>query len=71
MSVTARAGILTEAVRRRTLIRWCCSTRSKKPTQTVHEIFFQVFDKGMMDDSEGRRIDFKNTADPSDVERGL
>ena len=26
----------------------------------MHEIFFQVFDKGMMDDSEGRRIDFKN-----------
>jgi type VI secretion system protein VasG len=27
----------------------------------VHEIFFQVFDKGMMEDSEGRFIDFKNT----------
>ena len=27
----------------------------------MHEIFFQVFDKGMMDDSEGRRIDFKNS----------
>jgi len=27
----------------------------------VHEIFFQVFDKGWMEDGEGRRIDFKNT----------
>ena len=27
----------------------------------VHEIFFQVFDKGFMDDGNGRRIDFKNT----------
>ena len=27
----------------------------------MHEIFFQVFDKGMMEDGEGRLIDFKNT----------
>ncbi|MBV8213092.1 MAG: AAA family ATPase, partial [Verrucomicrobia bacterium] len=27
----------------------------------VHEIFFQVFDKGVMEDGEGRLIDFKNT----------
>jgi type VI secretion system protein VasG len=27
----------------------------------VHEIFFQVFDKGFMEDGEGRFIDFKNT----------
>ena len=33
----------------------------EKAHPDVHEIFFQVFDKGMMDDSEGRRIDFKNT----------
>ncbi|MDE2583051.1 MAG: AAA family ATPase, partial [Rhodospirillales bacterium] len=26
-----------------------------------HEIFFQVFDKGIMEDGEGRLIDFKNT----------
>ncbi len=32
----------------------------EKAHPDVHEIFFQVFDKGMMDDSEGRRIDFKN-----------
>src|SRR5690606_25557654 len=27
----------------------------------VHEIFFQVFDKGWMEDGEGRGIDFRNT----------
>jgi type VI secretion system protein VasG len=27
----------------------------------VHELFYQVFDKGMMEDGNGRRIDFKNT----------
>jgi type VI secretion system protein VasG len=27
----------------------------------VHEVFFQVFDKGYMEDGEGRTIDFKNT----------
>jgi type VI secretion system protein VasG len=27
----------------------------------VHELFFQVFDKGVMEDGTGRRIDFKNT----------
>jgi type VI secretion system protein VasG len=33
----------------------------EKPHSDVHEIFFQVFDKGMMKDSEGLDIDFKNT----------
>jgi type VI secretion system protein VasG len=33
----------------------------EKAHPDVHEIFFQVFDKGMMEDGEGRRIDFKNT----------
>ena len=33
----------------------------EKAHPDVHEIFFQVFDKGVMEDSEGRRIDFKNT----------
>lgn len=27
----------------------------------MHEIFFQVFDKGVMEDGEGRQIDFRNT----------
>jgi type VI secretion system protein VasG len=33
----------------------------EKAHSDVHEIFFQVFDKGWMEDAEGRHIDFKNT----------
>src|SRR4029078_8419192 len=33
----------------------------EKAHPDVHEIFFQVFDKGFMDDGNGRRVDFKNT----------
>jgi type VI secretion system protein VasG len=33
----------------------------EKAHPDVHEIFYQVFDKGMMEDGEGRLIDFKNT----------
>jgi type VI secretion system protein VasG len=33
----------------------------EKAHPDVHEIFFQVFDKGVMEDGTGRRIDFKNT----------
>jgi type VI secretion system protein VasG len=33
----------------------------EKAHPDVHELFFQVFDKGVMEDGEGRRIDFKNT----------
>jgi type VI secretion system protein VasG len=33
----------------------------EKAHTDVHEIFFQVFDKGVMEDGEGRLIDFKNT----------
>jgi type VI secretion system protein VasG len=33
----------------------------EKAHTDVHEIFFQVFDKGWMEDGEGRHIDFKNT----------
>ena len=33
----------------------------EKAHPDVHELFFQVFDKGMMEDGNGRRIDFKNT----------
>ena len=48
-------GILTEAVRRRPY------SVVEKAHPDVHEIFFQVFDKGWMEDGEGRYIDFKNT----------
>jgi type VI secretion system protein VasG len=33
----------------------------EKAHPDVHEIFFQVFDKGQMEDGSGRRIDFRNT----------
>ncbi|MFD9898332.1 type VI secretion system ATPase TssH [Mesorhizobium sp. NPDC059025] len=55
-----KGGLLTEAVRRKPY-SVILLDEVEKAHPDVHEIFFQVFDKGMMDDSEGRRIDFKNT----------
>ncbi len=53
-------GILTEAVRRKPY-SVVLLDEVEKAHHDVHEIFFQVFDKGIMEDSEGRLIDFKNT----------
>jgi len=53
-------GILTEAVRRRPY-SVVLLDEVEKAHKDVHEIFFQVFDKGWMEDGEGRDIDFKNT----------
>ena len=53
-------GILTEAVRRRPY-SIVLLDEVEKAHRDVHEIFFQVFDKGRMEDAEGRVIDFKNT----------
>lgn len=53
-------GILTEAVRRRPY-SIVLLDEVEKAHPDVHEIFFQVFDKGWMEDGEGRMIDFKNT----------
>ena len=53
-------GILTEAVRRRPY-SIVLLDEIEKAHPDVHEIFFQVFDKGWMEDGEGRKIDFKNT----------
>ena len=53
-------GILTEAVRRRPY-SVVLLDEVEKAHSDVHEIFFQVFDKGWMEDAEGRHIDFKNT----------
>jgi type VI secretion system protein VasG len=52
-------GVLTEAVRRRPY-SIVLLDEVEKAHPDVHEMFFQVFDKGYMDDSEGRYIDFKN-----------
>jgi type VI secretion system protein VasG len=53
-------GVLTEAVRRRPY-SVVLLDEVEKAHPDVHEIFFQVFDKGWMEDGEGRMIDFKNT----------
>jgi len=53
-------GVLTEAVRRRPY-SVVLLDEVEKAHSDVHEIFFQVFDKGWMEDGEGRSIDFKNT----------
>lgn len=53
-------GILTEAVRRKPY-SVVLLDEVEKAHPDVHEIFFQVFDKGIMEDGEGRLIDFKNT----------
>jgi type VI secretion system protein VasG len=55
-----RGGVLTEAVRRRP---YCVVLldEMEKAHPDVLELFFQVFDKGVMEDGEGVQIDFKNT----------
>ena len=53
-------GKLTEAVRRKPY-SVVLLDEIEKAHPDVHEVFFQVFDKGMMEDGEGRLIDFKNT----------
>ncbi len=53
-------GILTEAVRRRPY-SVVLLDEIEKAHSDVHELFFQVFDKGWMEDAEGRFIDFTNT----------
>ena len=60
MSDIGEGGVLTEAVRQRpysvVLIDEC-----EKAHIDVMNLFYQVFDKGMLSDGEGRVIDFKNT----------
>jgi type VI secretion system protein VasG len=53
-------GVLTEAVRRKPY-SVVLLDEVEKAHPDVHEMFFQVFDKGSMEDGEGRFIDFKNT----------
>ena len=53
-------GVLTEAVRRKP---YCVVLLDEveKAHPDVLELFFQVFDKGVMEDAEGREVDFRNT----------
>ena len=53
-------GVLTEAVRRKPY-SVVLLEEVEKAHPDVLEMFFQVFDKGLMDDAEGREIDFRNT----------
>ncbi len=53
-------GRLTEAVRRKPY-SVILLDEVEKAHPDVHELFFQVFDKGVMEDGTGRRIDFRNT----------
>lgn len=55
-----KGGVLTEAVRRRPYSVLLLD-EVEKAHPDVHELFYQVFDQGWMEDGEGRRIDFKNT----------
>ncbi len=53
-------GVLTEAVRRKPYSIVLLDEIEKAHTD-VQELFYQVFDKGTLEDAEGREIDFKNT----------
>jgi type VI secretion system protein VasG len=53
-------GVLTEAVRRNPY-SVVLLDEAEKAHPDVMQLFFQVFDKGVLDDAEGRAIDFRNT----------
>ncbi|WP_454775739.1 type VI secretion system ATPase TssH [Janthinobacterium tructae] len=53
-------GVLTEAVRRQPY-SVVLLDEAEKAHSDVLELFFQVFDKGVLDDAEGREVDFRNT----------
>ena len=55
-----QGGVLTEAVRRNPY-SVVLLDEIEKAHPDVTELFFQVFDKGVMEDAEGREIDFRNT----------
>ncbi|AXY57336.1 type VI secretion system ATPase TssH [Acinetobacter chinensis] len=55
-----QGGILTEAVRRNPY-SVILLDEIEKAHSDIHELFYQVFDKGCLEDGEGRLIDFKNT----------
>ncbi|MGK5019375.1 type VI secretion system ATPase TssH [Janthinobacterium sp. LB2P10] len=53
-------GVLTEAVRRQPY-SVVLLDEAEKAHPDVLELFFQVFDKGVLEDAEGREVDFRNT----------
>ncbi|WP_435248456.1 type VI secretion system ATPase TssH [Vibrio sp. nBUS_14] len=55
-----KGGVLTEAVRKNPYSVLLLD-EMEKAHSGVHDIFYQIFDKGSISDSEGRHIDFRNT----------
>lgn len=55
-----KGGVLTEAVRKNPYSVLLLD-EMEKAHPGVHDIFYQIFDKGSISDSEGREIDFRNT----------
>ena len=55
-----KGGVLTEAIRRRP---YCVLLldEMEKAHREVHDVFFQIFDRGYISDSEGNDVDFRNT----------
>lgn len=56
----SEGGILTEAVRKKPY-SVILLDEIEKAHKDVHELFFQVFDKGRMEDGAGKLVDFRNT----------
>ncbi len=63
-------GVLTEAVRRNPY-SVVLLDEVEKAHPDVLELFFQVFDKGVLDDAEGREIDFRQHSHHPDQQRRL
>jgi type VI secretion system protein VasG len=55
-----KGGVLTEAVRRKPY-SVVLLDEIEKANPAVWELFYQVFDKGMLQDEKGQEADFKNT----------
>ncbi|WDE11963.1 type VI secretion system ATPase TssH [Thalassomonas haliotis] len=55
-----KGGVLTEAVRRNPYSVLLLD-EMEKAHPGVHDLFYQIFDKGSIQDSEGRSVDFRNT----------
>src|SRR5262249_50892795 len=53
-------GVLTEAVRRKPY-SIVLLDEVEKAHESIQEIFYQVFDKGTLQDDKGNDVDFKNT----------
>lgn len=55
-----KGGVLTEAIRQKPYSVLLLD-EMEKAHPAIHDIFFQIFDKGHISDSEGQRVDFRNT----------